>query len=759
MTLVRKQIIQLAKTQYKGNWLIASQLFKVYEFLGDLKKIDDYEDEYIFIRKGILNEWKEINREIEKHMTVNEELEKNISFMLQKIQIYIARNRYEQDKLITLARKTPYKQLVFNLISYIKDFFNHLNIKVKTLTEISDVTQLKIYHIIPDLSPDEEVASELTQRNLSLKESIWKNTLKSYDKQGIILQETDKGFFKVFLKIYGNYEFNHYISKDVPYQTFDTEEDIIQYLNKKQSLDNLYPTLTHSQGNLIDTNGQIVGKLDFLPPSSMDKAISAYNDHIDQYNKKLEHYENKLSNNPTTIKLTNDFSVLTQKAFFKNLVRPIIVEGIYKGLFLDQIISTTGKILGSNSIASPYFSQNRQVLESIEQDKYKLKEKNTSHISNMNDYTNTNFYPGDIIVAWEGYREVTYQQALRKDKVKAKDAKILPKLSGLETLSTIEDISVTLEIFSPEKITQYTQNDFIKLTRHIDFKNKYIKNEYFRSHKCLPDGLGSRVFLQQVKTAQENDFSEILTFAAQGDGFVGYYVWPKLGYNSSIKLEDLKHNYDFNPKKHGQKLNDLSNWLKPLDNNSGNYNILDIYACKIDGKFIGQELWKDLGRGIDCRFDLSPNSKSMRVLNKYVELKAKKDGIPISDFLNVDYSKYKTPSNDLVCLFDDSPDSNRDAILKALPYAIINHENGQLVNILKNTEYADWLLTATYGRPSLRKSLETIARIYKINFEDKHLHHLFQKTASSIPSEDATIKDLDFSVLYQTWDFISNTYY
>jgi hypothetical protein len=749
MSLIRQQLIQLAKSQYKGNWTIASQLFKLYDFLGDLKE-DYFQEEYIFVNKGIYKEWKEINREIEKHITVNEELEKNISFMIQKIQAYIARNRYEQNKLTTLARKNPYKQLVFNLISYIKDFFKSLNIKVKTLTEMSNETQLKIYHILPDLSPDEEVASELTQQNLSLKKSIWKNTLKSYKEQGKRLQETDKGFFKVFLNVFGKYEFNHYISPDIPYQTFSTEEDIIQYLNKKQSLDNLYPTLTHSQGNLIDPNGQIVGNLDFLPPTSMNKAISAYNDHIEEYNKKLEHYENKLSNNPTTIKLSNDFSVLTQKAFFKNLVRPIIIQGLYKGLFLDQIISSTGKILGSNQQASPYFSQNRQILDSIEQDNYTLKEKNTSHISNMNDYNNPYFSPENISVGGENY-----DQALKSAKINTTDAQIIPKLTGLEILSSLEDTSVHLSGDS-NLITQSTRNNFVRLTRTIDFNHKIITNGYFKSHQCLPEGLGSRVFVQQVKTAQENNFYQILTLAAQGDGFVGYYVWPKLGYNTKVWAKDMKKHSNFNELKHGQKLLDLLNWLP--DGGIGKYDILDIYACKINGKFIGQELWKDLGYGIPCSFDLAPNSKSMRVLNKYVELKSKKDGIPISDFLNIDYSKYQKPSNDISCLFID-PNANKDAILKALPSAIINHENGQLVNVLKNTEYADWLLNATYRMTSLRKSLETIAKIYKINFGDKHLHHLFQKTASSLPSEDATIKDLDFSVLNQTWDFISNSYY
>ncbi len=760
MTLVRKQLIQLAKTQYHGNWLMASRIFDLYEFLGDLKNKALF-NEVINTRdlSEVHSLWKSILKEHTKHITINQELADSISSILLKIEPYIYKNETNTNALLNLAVRPTYKQLVQNLILYIKDFFNSLNIKVKTLADKSNVTQLKIFHIIPDLSPSEEVISEVSFRNKKIQDSLMKSVKKEMSKNDLTLEEVD-GYYRVLNKDYQEVGF---ILPNEPTVIYPTEQEVLNILNDKKEIDNIYDTLTFSKGKLIDPDGDVVAHVSYI--ENVDTAVARYNIYVDSYNSRLSSYEEKLSNNPTPIKLNDNFVVKVQKVFDKNIPRPIIVEGIYKGLFLDQIVSSTGKILGSNSIASPYFSQSKQIIESIEPSKYELKEKETSKINLMSDYE-TSFNPYTYRLQYVSYAE---KLNLHPDMIP-----ILPNLTGLSIVHDIykdpSKYNLRLDVYKDEVLQQIHSKEMY-IERRIIPDSKTIENRIFTSNKCLPDGLGSKIFIQEVKTAQENGFKFIETEAAgfyTNGIYVGYYVWPKLGYNCRVSLEDLKNriNRNFPPlfsptqiEYNLNKLEQIKKWLSRhnLINSFGETDILDLYACKIDGKFAGQDIWYKYGSSVDCTFNLKPNSKSMRVLNKYVELKAKKDGIPVSEFLNTDYSKYRTLSNDLDCLLEKA-DLNADQIIKMLPIAIRNYQNGQIIRALKNKKFINIINRDKYKiDPKVIDGLKTIARIHGIqDTESKSL--LYTKLASE-NKEDATIKDIDFSVLDQTWDYISNTYY
>jgi SPP1 gp7 family putative phage head morphogenesis protein len=114
-------------------------------------------------------------------------------------------------------------------------------------------------------------------------------------------------------------------------------------------------------------------------------------------------------------------------------------------------------------------------------------------------------------------------------------------------------------------------------------------------------GFGSRVFVDQVQELQRKGFKQIETFAAKSKTYVGYNVWPKMGYDGPIPetVAALKGN----PPPGGAKL--ISDLMKTAE---------------------GRAWWEENGRGVDLTFDLDKKSLGVKVLKAY----AKKKGYPWS---------------------------------------------------------------------------------------------------------------------------------
>jgi hypothetical protein len=354
------------------------------------------------------------------------------------------------------------------------------------------------------------------------------------------------------------------------------------------------------------------------------------------------------------------------------------------------------------------------------------------------------------------------------------------------------------------------RENLIELDRTLYFKNGKpieIHNDLFIAPLCAPDGLGLRVFTQQVKAAVESKFPIITTFAARSDNlFVGYMVWPKLGYGGVIPHlarffgDTYKNRYgeteyfndyedaasDFEEDTEPQdpdsyesihpKAVPLFKWLdersllKKITKKGHTFyeaNILDIYACKIGDKFLGQDLWKEFGDGVELEFDLSEGSLSKRILDSYVTLKAQKDGIPVEEFLNVDYEKYSNIKS-FTCLVDKymkDPYDYSAAIIgnkipEALRFAIKNKENGELLDFLNKTDIIE-ILEELYNRDVLKDSdimeLKSIINEYNIKLPSNTLKLASNKNEKT-KQNDAVFRGLDMGILNKIWDEISKIY-
>jgi hypothetical protein len=110
-------------------------------------------------------------------------------------------------------------------------------------------------------------------------------------------------------------------------------------------------------------------------------------------------------------------------------------------------------------------------------------------------------------------------------------------------------------------------------------------------------GTGSRLFHDQVKALQEAGFREILTVASSGykKDMNGYYTWPRLGYDAKIP----------------EGVN-LPPELKAQVGDS--QSIRDLMKTPE-----GRKWWRKNGETLtDARFDLTPGSESVQILEQYM---------------------------------------------------------------------------------------------------------------------------------------------
>jgi len=776
-SLFRQNLILKAKSAYTGNWKTASKIFDLYDLLVDVRAYNEsYENYDVYEqRRDIYNIWKEVLFEHRKHLTLNEELVDKITYMTRQIDSFFAKNMSDNLKLLGMAKLAKYKEFVQALIAYTQDFLKQLGFNTKVLKVKSEYTGLMTYAITPDMSESESFVSEQIDMNNAFKQKLFYKFKQDLEKKDMRVEDEGDHFV---IKQYG--VTIGYVSDNKFDKIYPTLEELNHELKKNQIIDDNYDKLVLGEsGQLLTPTGTVATTLNYLPPKTLASEIKKYNESISLYNSKLKPYEPKLSNDPKTIQL-GEYTLKVVKVFYKNINRPVITEGPYAGIFLDQIVSPTGKVLGSSSKASPYFISNKQVYEAISDS---VKKKDTLDIEQNVVSKKVQEYQRE-----RNYYPYQYERMLKSNIQDKKIRTAIPDLTGASILNDVDsNMDAYVESNSYDKFTNIDHNikmddsrtkiRNLEITRSvhlIDGKPEYIKNEYFEIHPCMPDGLGTKVFTQQVKSASELGFKYIKTDAGGGSiGMVGYYVWPKLGYNGDLS-DDLKQTRNKllnNPTKNEKELNTLSEIDTWFQNTLGHsvYDecmALDLYACKVNGKFIGQEIWKKHGSTVTLKFDLTEGSLSMRILGDYINKKSKEMGIAVADFINTDISKYRGKNNNLECLlrkYYDNIGRMDYALLNALKIAIKNQENGEIVKILNSNDYdirqplIDFVIyLSTSKRSDERQVAKEVQTIARINKSTSYPNLKFASDKNLM--DDPMIREVDFAILDQVWDGINKLY-
>jgi len=128
-------------------------------------------------------------------------------------------------------------------------------------------------------------------------------------------------------------------------------------------------------------------------------------------------------------------------------------------------------------------------------------------------------------------------------------------------------------------------------------------------------GAGLNAFSDQVQNSHKHGVKNITNLGARGQSYVGYKVWPKLGYDAPLKIDQKLQLQNSN----------LPHHVKMAET------VLDLYKSKE-----GQEWWAKHGTDMHYTFDLHPDSNSMRTLNEYRQRKGLE---PIEMHSKEDYEK------------------------------------------------------------------------------------------------------------------------
>jgi len=127
-----------------------------------------------------------------------------------------------------------------------------------------------------------------------------------------------------------------------------TLELAVRYNQAKLKTNLNYNKIQVKEDKLV-FDGKVIKLLERV--EDLEERVRSYNQEIMLENRSLKKYESKNENQITTVSLTeNEFTRQVSVVMIRddsNRIRPVIINGKFKGVFLDQIVSTLGHMLDS----------------------------------------------------------------------------------------------------------------------------------------------------------------------------------------------------------------------------------------------------------------------------------------------------------------------------------------------------------------------------------------------------------------------------
>jgi len=141
--------------------------------------------------------------------------------------------------------------------------------------------------------------------------------------------------------------------------------------------------------------------------------------------------------------------------------------------------------------------------------------------------------------------------------------------------------------------------------RKFDFDKKNMKNDTLLLGGNAPKGLGTKLLTSQIEKARQLGMMTMTCEAYRDDpGFVGYKVWPRLGYDGPIPVEKTGL-----PQKYQEALAQAGH-EQP-------WRIQQLYALGKDAI----DWWDEHGTTFKAEFDLADDSMSMKLFEAYIKKK------------------------------------------------------------------------------------------------------------------------------------------
>lgn len=169
-------------------------------------------------------------------------------------------------------------------------------------------------------------------------------------------------------------------------------------------------------------------------------------------------------------------------------------------------------------------------------------------------------------------------------------------------------------------------NNMRRILKVDENGDKVIFNDTLVLESEAPKGLGTKLLANEVAQAKAAGVKRIECHAFRSgvaDKWVGYKVWPKLGYDGPVPFD----NDD------GDNVPPLPKALKDKIKKAGfREPVMVSHLYQVEG---GMEWWEENGQSFHATLDLADDSYSMRVLSNYINKKAEADKQDLEEWVRI----------------------------------------------------------------------------------------------------------------------------
>jgi hypothetical protein len=345
----KKGILVKLKSKYKGIWRDIYNIFELYQFLIQL-------DEYMVIalesddEMSLEDKYTTFFREFKKHYELPDEVESKafLKKFLNIIDRALSDSSIEgKALLLRLGRNEKFKRALEMIEVAIKAIFDLNGIfYIETKRSSSDGFRYSEFKLTTQkLNVD---ANEMIKQQIEVN-----NKLKEY-KELQIEKYINENDLKSEIQIIDDEKYYVLLTKNDTIDSVYTKDNIkhnslelaIEHNKHKKEINDNYNEISLSENKLV-FKGKIVGVLEKV--DNLTEKVKEYNSKLNKENLAKREYEEKEFNEPTIVSLTEN-DLTRQVAVVKildnrGIERPVIIEGKFKGVFLDQIVSNVGRML------------------------------------------------------------------------------------------------------------------------------------------------------------------------------------------------------------------------------------------------------------------------------------------------------------------------------------------------------------------------------------------------------------------------------
>lgn len=198
------------------------------------------------------------------------------------------------------------------------------------------------------------------------------------------------------------------------------------------------------------------------------------------------------------------------------------------------------------------------------------------------------------------------------------------KFTAIDALSDqFPDFAPTISLGYYDKNIEikYEKSGEIDIAREIKIMDgkPYIYNEHqYLSKRHQGQGLGIKVFTEQVEAAIKHGVETIHCTAGKSSDMNGYITWPKFGYDGEIKIGEFEDLHKSGLKSQEDMVSRVMELTGKTEEElkSGEGKISDLMKTKE-----GTEFWAKHGYQFSADFDVTEGSLSRRVLSAYLKYK------------------------------------------------------------------------------------------------------------------------------------------